>query len=486
MKICFINLDKPDRFNVCCKIYHIFIMVLIVSGTSCTKMKEEPRNPNIIYIMADDMGYNDLGCYGSHRIETPNIDQMAAEGIRFTRHYAGAPVCAPSRSALMTGQHTGHTPVRGNLQWESFGQCPLPDNTVTVASLLKNAGYKTALIGKWGLGVENTSGDPHSQGFDSYYGYLCQVLAHNHAPEYLMDNGKKVYIGNKVQYADTSHWTKGLGSYPLEIKQFSQELFTNRALNFIEENRGNPFFLYLSVVIPHDNGEAPDGKRYSDIPSFEPYENKDWTESEKGYAAMITYLDKEVGKIISKLKELGIDENTLVIFTSDNGGDAPDSFYTECNQPLRGHKHDLYEGGIRVPFIARWPGKIQPGAETNHVSAFWDFMPTVCEIAGIKTPEKSDGISYLPTLLGKQQNKHDHLYFEFHEQGGKQAVIKDNWKLIRLNVKNSDLTSLELYNIKTDISEQNNLAKQMPEKVAELLPLFEQNRIESPWFKLIP
>jgi len=452
---------------------------------SCAPKLEESYKPNIIYILADDMGYNDLGCYGAPRIQTPNIDQMAAEGIRFTNHYAGTSVCAPSRSALMTGQHTGHTPVRGNLQWEPYGQYPLPENTVTVASILKNAGYKTTLIGKWGLGVEGTSGEPFNQGFDSYYGYLCQVLAHNHTPEFLIDNGKKVFIGNKVQYTDTSHWTKGLGSYPLEIKQFSQELFTNRALSFIEENRENPFFLYLSVVIPHDNGEAPDGKRYSDIPSFEPYENQPWTESEKGYAAMITYLDKEVGKIVSKLKELGLDENTMVIFTSDNGGDAPDGFRTECNQPFRGYKRDLYEGGIRVPFIARWPGKIQPQTVTNHVSAFWDFMPTVCELAGVESPENADGISYLPTLLGQMQPKHNHLYFEFHEQGGKQAVIKDNWKLIRLNVKNPKLTSLELYNIENDIHEQNNLAAEMPEKVAELFPLFAQNHIESKWFKLI-
>ena len=481
----FFKFYTPDSIQRICQPFKIALGLPIVFGASCTKKGEEPLKPNIIYIMADDMGYNDLACYGAPRIQTPNIDRMAAEGIRFTQHYAGTSVCAPSRSSLMTGQHTGHTPVRGNLQWEPYGQFPLPENTVTVASVLKNAGYKTALIGKWGLGVEGTSGDPLNRGFDSYYGYLCQVLAHNHAPEYLMDNGKKVYIGNKVQYTDTSHWTKGLGSYPLEIKQFSQELFTNRALDFIQENRENPFFLYLSVVIPHDNGEAQEGKRYSDIPSFEQYEKNDWTESEKGYAAMITYLDKEVGKILGKLNELGLDENTLVIFTSDNGGDAPDSFYSECNQPFRGHKRDLYEGGIRVPFIARWPGKIQPGNETNHVSAFWDFMPTVCELAGVEYPINTDGISYLPSLMGQSQLKHDHLYFEFHEQGGKQAVIKDNWKLIRLNVKTPELTSLELYKLDTDISEQNNLATEMPEKVAELMPLFRQNHVESFWFKLI-
>lgn len=458
----------------------------ILTTAACSRQPEEIRKPNIIYIMADDMGYNDLGCYGARRIKTPNLDRMAAEGIRFTQHYAGTSVCAPSRSVLMTGLHTGHTPVRGNLQWEPYGQFPLPENTVTVASLLKNAGYKTTLIGKWGLGVEGTPGDPLKQGFDSYYGYLCQVLAHNHAPEFLMENGQKVYLNNKVVWTDTAHWTKGLGSYPVEINQFSQELFTRKAIGFIEENRHNPFFMYLSVIIPHDNGEAPEGKRYSDIPSFEPYENENWTESEKGYAAMITYLDKDVGKIMDKLRELGIDKNTLVIFTSDNGGDSPYSFREESNYPFRGIKRDLYEGGIRVPFIAWWPGKILPGTVTGHISAFWDFLPTACDLAGIPSPTETDGISYLPTLIGKPQKKHDHLYFEFHEQGGKQAVIKDDWKLIRFNVKNRDRTAFELYNLATDMGEKNNLAGSMPEKVAELLPLLDKNHTESEWFKLMP
>ncbi len=444
------------------------------------------EKPNIIFIMADDMGYSDLGCYGASRIQTPNIDRMAAEGILFTQHYAGTSVCAPSRSSLMTGQHTGNTPVRRNRPWEPYGQFPLPENTVTVASLLKDAGYATTLIGKWGLGVEGTSGDPLKQGFDSYYGYLCQILAHNHAPEYLMDSGEKVYLDNKVVWNDTSHWTKGLGSYPVEINQFSQELFTEKALDFIEENHDNPFFLYFPVIIPHDNGEAPKGKRYSDIPSFEPYEDKNWTESEKGYAAMITYLDKDVGKILDKLTELGLVENTIVIFTSDNGGDSPGSFYTESNHPFRGKKRDLYEGGIRVPFVARWPGKIEPGTKTDHVSAFWDFMPTVCDLAGIEAPEISDGISYLPAMLGQPQQVHDHLYFEFHGQGGKQAVIRNNWKLIRLDVKNPEKTRLELYNLENDLEEQNNLADVMPEKVAEIYSLFEENHAENPYFPLIP
>jgi arylsulfatase A len=432
------------------KILVFFALLILPFGTSCFRSVKNETKPNIIYIMADDMGYNDLGCYGAQDIKTPNIDKMASEGIRFTNHYAGTSVCAPSRCSLMTGLTTGHCQVRGNMQWEPYGQLPLEEGTITVASKLKEAGYKTALIGKWGLGVEGTSGDPLNQGFDYSFGYLCQVLAHNHSPEFLMENGKKVYLGNKVVYTDTSHWTKGLGSYPVEIKQYSQELFTNKAIDYIVENKDHPFFLYLSVVIPHDNGEAPEGRRYSDIPSFAPYDDEEWTENEKGYAAMITYLDKDVGKILNKLRDIGLDGNTLVIFTSDNGGDSPGRFRNVSNAPFRGRKRDLYEGGIRVPMIAWWPGTIDSGRESAHLSAFWDFMPTVCDLAGVQYPDTTDGISYLPELMGKDQKSHDQLYFEFHEQGGKQAIIKDNWKCIRLNTKVANEQKVELYHLSVD------------------------------------
>ena len=452
---------------------------------SCAPKKEQPKHPNIIYILADDMGYADLGCYGSKRIKTPNLDRMASQGIRFTQHYAGTSVSAPSRCSLMTGLHTGHTQVRGNLQAKPYGQVSLKTGTQTIASCLKKAGYATALVGKWGMGVEGTEGEPSNHGFDYYCGYLCQVLAHNHAPEYLIENGKKISLGNKVQYMDTSHWSKGLGSYPIEKKKHSQEVFTEKALNFIETNKANPFFLYYSVVIPHDNGEAPEGKRYSDILSFAPYENEPWTESEKGYAAMITYLDTEIGKLMDKLKELGIDKNTLVIFTSDNGGNSPDGFKTESNYPYRGEKRDLYEGGIRVPNIAYWNGTIAPGRVSDHPSAFWDFLPTACEIAGVKPERPFDGISYLSELLGKSQKKHDHLYFEFHEQGGKQAVIRGDWKCIRLNVSKTDKMTVELYNIHDDPQEKTDLASQHPDMVKELVAIIDQNHTPNPVFKLL-
>ena len=463
-------------------------LVILQVLQACTgpDKQQMAQKPNVIFIMADDLGYNDLGCYGSKEIKTPNIDRMAREGMRFTNHYAGTSVCAPSRCALMTGLTTGHCQVRGNRQWEPYGQMPLAEGTATVSSKFKEAGYKTALIGKWGLGVEGTSGDPLRHGFDYAYGYLCQVLAHNHSPEYLMENGEKVYLGNKVVYTDTSHWTRGLGSYPIEIQQFSQELFTKKTIEFIESSRNDPFFIYLSVVIPHDNGEAPEGKRYSDIPSFSPYEKEDWTESEMGYAAMITYLDRGVGEILEKLSELGLTEKTLVIFTSDNGGDSPGRFRELSNAPFRGIKRDLYEGGIRVPMIARWPGRVEPGVESDHPSAFWDFMPTVCELAGIDTPSETDGISYLPELLGDKQRRHESLYFEFHEQGGKQAIIKGDWKCIRLNTRIPGETVVELYNLRQDVGETSNLAGQYPETVAEMLSLMDQSRTENDHFKLFP
>ena len=462
------------------------ISACLLSG--CRQKKEQGSKPNIIYILADDLGYADVGCYGQQLIKTPNIDKLAAEGMKFTRHYAGSNVCAPARCVLMTGLSTAHSQVRGNHQGEPYGQAPLAENTTTIATLLKSAGYATAMIGKWGLGVESNSGDPFKQGFDYYYGYLCQILAHNHCPEYLMENGKKVYLDNKVVWDDTASWTKGLGSYPVERNQFSQELFTSKALSFIEDNKDKPFFLYLPSIIPHLNGEAPEGKWASDIPSFGPYENKDWIEEEKGYAAMITYLDSDIGKIVEKLKSLGIDENTLIIFSSDNGATPVHTILERFNSnaPWRGGKGSFYEGGIRVPMIARWKGTIKPGSVSDHPSAFWDLMPTFCDVAGIDTPENTDGISFLPELLGKKQRKHESFYFE--NTGGKrdtkQAIIKDQWKCIVFRIRKTGETTVELYNMEEDPAEQNNIATENPEKVEELIHLMEKERTENDIFKL--
>jgi len=467
--------------------YSVGILSFILISSSLKSYPQgirEKEKPNIILILADDLGYGDLGCFGQEYIKTPNLDKIAAEGIRFIDHYSGSSVCAPSRSTLMTGLNTGHTEVRGNIQLKPAGQLPLSNQAVTVAGLLQNAGYKTAMIGKWGLGIEGTSGEPNKQGFDYYYGYLDQVLAHNYFPEYLIRNGKKEMLDNEVGYLSKEAWHGGFGSYSTKKVSYSNDLFTQDALRFIDANKSNPFFLYLPYTIPHDNGEAPQDERM-EVPDFGSYSNKvGWDNNRKGYAAMISRLDRYVGQVINKLKELDIEDNTLVIFTSDNG---PEMSY-ECTQffnsngELTGGKRVLYEGGIKVPFIAWWPGKIEAGTESKHISAFWDFLPTACDVAGIKTSVKTHGISYLPTLLGKNsdQKKHECLYWEFTETGAEQAIMCNSWKLITFPTKNKK----ELYNILDDPGETNDIAKQNPGKVKELTRLMVQSHTKSDTFKL--
>lgn len=300
--------------------------------------------PNIIYILADDLGYGDLSCFGSKLIKTPNLDTLAAKGLILTRHYSTA-VCAPSRASLMTGKHMGHCEIRGNKQDTILGrgQRPLSDTAITVAKILQKAGYNTALIGKWGLGEHGTSGDPLKQGFNTYYGYTDQVLAHNHYPEYLLKNGVKIPLNNQVKYLDSNQWHKGRGSYSLIKNDYSQDNFTQEALRFITNNRSNPFFLYFAPIIPHDNGEAPISEMI-EAKNLEPYQNESWSDDEKRYAASITYLDNEIGKIVSLLEKEGLSQNTLLTFTSDNGPKKLDLF--KSNGKLRGVKRDLYEGGI--------------------------------------------------------------------------------------------------------------------------------------------
>ncbi len=452
--------------------------------TSCSsepkKDNEKPElKPNIIYIMADDMGYNDIGAYGQELIQTPNLDRMASEGMMFTNHYAGTSVCAPSRSCLMTGQHNGHTYVRGNKEADPYGQIPIPDEVVTVAELLKDEGYVNGQIGKWGLGVENTSGDPQNQGFDYFYGYYCQVHAHNSFPEYLYENGQRVYLDNEVKYLPEDHWTRGLGGYATKKVDFSNDLFHTKALDFIDSNADTSFFLYLPVTIPHNNGEAPDPYKF-ETPSLHPYTSRPWTLEERSYAAMITRLDSMVGDILSSLVEKEIAENTLVIFTSDNGPEKNDIF--NSNGILNGLKRDLTEGGIRVPFIAWWPGKIEPGSKTGHLSAFWDFLPTACELAGKEAPSFTDGISYLPVLLGKEQPQHEYLYWEFHERGGKQAVRKGEWKAVRRNVKEDPDSPVLLFNLDSDPSEATDISSEYPEIVKEMVEIMEKEHRPSAVF----
>ena len=420
--------------------------------------------PNIIYIMADDLGYGDLGCYGQKTIKTPNIDKIAEEGMRFTDHYAGSTVCAPSRCCLMTGFHTGHALVRGN------ARVPMRPSDVTVAELLKEAGYSTGIIGKWGLGEPDSTGIPNRQGFDYWFGYLNQRHAHNYYPEYLWLNEEKVELENEVNHVIGGQ-DRTPGGVATKRVQYSHDLFAEFALGFVEKQKDNPFFLYLALTIPHANNEA--GNEGMEVPSLEPYADKDWPEPQKGHAAMITRMDGDVGRLMAKLKELGLDNDTLVMFTSDNGphkeGGADPTFFNSSG-PLQAYKRALYEGGIRVPMIARWPGKIEAGSVSDHPSAFWDFLPTCCELVGAEAPEGIDGISMVPTLLGRpgEQREHEYLYWEFHEQGKRQAVRMGDWKGIRQNVSKNPDGPIELYNLKNDIGEKSNVAVRHPSIVAKI------------------
>jgi len=457
------------------------------SGTSPKGSSKDAQKPNIIYILADDLGYGDLSCYGQQHFQTPNIDRMAREGMLFTQHYAGCTVCAPSRSSLMTGQTTGHTPIRGNKGVDPEGQWPIPDSTYTVAEMLKKAGYVTGGFGKWGLGYPGSEGDPNRQGFDEFYGYNCQSLAHNYYPGHLWDNQKKVILeGNRGD----------------QFGEYSPELIQQHALQFMENNKNQPFFMYYATTIPHAELLLPEKYLEKFHGKFLPekkYEGAEpgdkrfregaygtQPESHAAFAAMVTLLDQQVGEVFDKLKELGLDKNTIVLFSSDNGphlegGADPD--YFDSNGPLKGYKRDLYEGGIREPMIAWWPGNIRAGSTTGHVSAFWDVMPTLAELAGIQAPKNIDGISFLPTLLGEPgQKEHDYLYWEFHEMGGRQAVRKDHWKLVRYQVEDPAKITTELYDLNADIGEEHNIASEHPDMVEELLKLMDQARTPSDVF----
>jgi len=457
------------------------------SGGGKTQNQETAtaQKPNIVYILADDLGYGDLSCYGQTKFKTPNIDQLAATGIRFTQHYSGTTVCAPSRSVLMTGLHSGHTFIRGNKEIQPEGQHPLEAEAITIAGKLKEAGYSTGAFGKWGLGYPGSEGDPNNQGFDEFYGYNCQRMGHNYYPYHLWHNQQKVMLE---------------GNAGRKTEVYGPEIIHKQALKFLEDNKDKPFFMYYPSIIPHAELFAPEEylakyrgkfnpelnyKGVDDGPDYKIGGYGSQPESHAAFAAMVDYLDMQVGEIVAKLKELGIFENTLIIFTSDNGphqegGADPD--YFNSKGIFRGYKRDLYEGGIRVPMVAVWEGNIAAGTESNHISAFWDVFPTLAEITGISTPENLDGISFLPTLLGKEQAQHDFLYWEFHERGGRKALRKGDWKLVNYNVFDPAKTTVELYNIASDPGEQNNVAAQHQEVVTELLELMAQARTPSEVF----
>ena len=453
---------------------------------------ETPSPPNIVYILADDLGYGDLGCYGQKVIQTPHIDQLARDGMLFTDHYAGSSVCAPSRAAFMTGFHSGHNRVRGNYETgpHGFGAClELRDEDVTIAEVLKQKGYVSAVIGKWGMGVEGTTGVPNKQGFDYSYGYLNQGHAHFQFPSYLFRNGKRVEIPENRHLAN---------------KHFSNDLFTKEAEGFIEQNQKKPFFLYLAYTTPHAEMLLPASatfEKYKGLVDEKPYVKKgapDTTDNNAGayrsqpypaaaYAAQVSHLDSCVGVVVQKLKALGLEKNTLIMFTSDNGphseGGANPVFFASSG-PLRGKKRDLYEGGIRVPFLAKWPARIAAGSASDHVSAFWDMLPTFAEVAGLAPSASStDGLSLLPTFMGNagQQPRHEYLYWEFHEnKSTDQAIRKGKWKAVRHDPRGK----IELYDLSKDKGEEHDAADQHPDIVREITLLMDGARTPHPLWEL--
>ncbi|MCF6332750.1 MAG: arylsulfatase [Draconibacterium sp.] len=497
-----------NNFKILC-----LIVLISVSTVSCQTKKTEQKQidkPNIIFILADDMGYADIGCYGSKKIETPNIDQLAKEGMRFTQYYSGSAVCAPSRCVLLTGKHSGHSDVRNNNPWGSRGdvwsleamlkdstlegQPPMRESTVTIATLLKEARYKTGMSGKWGLGAPNTSSTPLQKGFDFFIGYNCQRVAHTYFPPFLYKNDQRIYLENEViplsekLPADADVYDeKSYERYTQ--KEYAPDIMYQEIENFVTQNKDTSFFFYWASPIPHVALQAP--KHWVDYYVKKFGDEKPYTGS-KGYyparyphatyAAMISYLDENIGKLVSKLKELGIYDNTLIVFTSDNGptfnGGADSPWFESAGMlgsGLKEIKGSLDDGGVRIPMIVEWPGKIQPGAVSDHIAAFWDIFPTFCELAEIKTPQGLDGISMLPTLLNDAgQQEHNALYWEL---GKNQAVRMGEWKGIRKNSKGR-VGDIELYNLGNDIQEKNNVAKGFPEIVKQIETIMQNEHVQ--------
>ena len=492
-------------------ISNIVILIFTITLFSCEKSNTPP---NIIYILADDLGYGELGVYGQKIIETPHIDELANNGMIFTDHYSGSPVCAPSRSVFITGQHTGNTPIRGNDEWTERGdtwnyqamfddpslegQRPIPKNTITIAEVLKTAGYVTGMVGKWGLGAPNTEGTPNKQGFDFFYGYNCQRQAHTLFPMHLWRNEERDLLNNKnipphANLKEGSNPNDESSYVNFHLNDYAPELMHNEALNFIDDNKDSPFFLYYASPLPHVPLQAPKKwinyykRKFGDE---KPYTGKSYFPSHSPratYAAMISYLDEQVGDLIKKLKEINQLDNTLIIFTSDNGptytGGADTQYFDSANPfktELGWAKGFVNEGGIRVPMIASWPTKIKPGSKSNQISAFQDMMPTFCDIIGIDVPLNIDGISIKPTLLGNfQKVTHEYLYWEFPAYKGQQAVRMGKWKGIRKNIFEGNM-SIELYDISIDKQEQNDVAMVYPKIVEKISQIMIQSHSPSP------
>lgn len=400
--------------------------------------------PNVVFILADDLGYGDLGCFGQKLIRTPNIDRLAAEGRRFTNAYAGATVCAPSRCCLMTGKHGGHAAIRGNREIKPEGQQPMPADTVTVAHLFQRAGYATGAVGKWGLGHPGSASTPDKMGVGHFFGYNCQRLAHEHYPPSLWRNNEKVLLDGKT---------------------FSHDLMTDEAVGFVRANKDKPFFLLCAFTLPHSKLQVPD---------LGPYAGEKWPDNLKTLAAMISRLDADVGRVCRAIKDNGLDEKTLIVFASDNGAAYTDKVFDHSG-PLRGNKRDMYEGGIRTPTIARWPGRVRPGTVSDQVWAFWDVLPTVAELTGQPAPAGIDGVSVLPAVLDGKAVEHPPLYWEFHERGFDQAARIGDWKAVRNGLGGP----LELYDLKADPGEANNVAAARPDEVKRFEAYLKSARVDS-------
>ncbi len=456
----------------------LFVAVAALARAQATK-------PNIIFILADDLGYGELGSYGQKLIATPHVDRLAAEGMRFTQFYAGSTVCAPSRSVLMTGLHMGRTRVRGNAGPGNTAAQMLRTGDVTVAGVLQRAGYATGLVGKWGLGLVDDEGEPRRHGFDYHYGFLSQTHAHNHFPSFLWRNGVKVPLPNDLVPVGA---VEGTG-YATKRIAYAGDLFAGEAQAFVERNRDRPFFLFLSLTSPHANNERSrvlgDG---NEVPDLGPYADRPWNEAQKAHAAMITRLDRDVGELLAQLRRLGLDEKTLVVFSSDNGphregGPSYDPAFFQASGPLAGIKRSLTDGGIRVPFIARWPGRIRPGSVSTHVGYFGDLMATFAEVAGAKPLPNLDSISLVPTLLGRTgQRRHEFLYWEFYEDGVSQAVLLgDRWKGIRLK---NPRAPLQLYDLANDLGETTDVAAKEPNVAERLVRIMREAHVDNEHWKL--
>lgn len=507
----FVFCSLGNKSKLMLSIRHALLALLFVSLLNCRSTRSPAETsadirPNIIYILADDLGYGELGSYGQQHIETPHLDALAASGMRFTHHYSGAPVCAPARCVLLTGQHSGHAYVRGNDEWAARGkvwdyqamfddpslegQRPLPDSMLTIAELLRPAGYATGSVGKWGLGAPGTEGVPNRQGFDFFYGYNCQRQAHTYYPMHLWHNEERVLLDNKfvplhANLAPEADPHDPAAYADFELTDYAPDLMHRAALDFMAQQQDQPFFLYYASPIPHLPLQAPERwvKYYQDkFGPEEPYTGTSYFPNRTPratYAAMISYLDEQVGELIAALKKMDLYDQTLIIFSSDNGpsyvGGVDAEFFNSAGPFSEAYgytKGFVHEGGIRVPMLASWPGRIAAGSTSDHRSAFYDVLPTLCDLLDLPIPDQTDGISFLPTLLGQTQPVHDYLYWEFPAYKGQQAVQVWPWKGIRKGILEGNM-EIELYHLENDPAEQHNLADQHPETVRQIADIMQ-------------